>query len=395
MAQRAVVSGVGLTEATSPRKQRSSSIELCQQAAWVALEHARVSPSELDGIVIGNIDGFEGTALGGKHVTRLLGLGRHLPLVILNTGGTTGGNLMQVAARMVRSGTDNRVLCLGGPTFFGARDLQSATNTNSPMIVEQPLGMGAFHMGAFAASAYQARYGTSAEDLASIVVADHVKAARNPFAHLRYLVTIEDVVNGTPLSTPLTQSMVCPVSTSACAMVVVAEHLARRTDQPAALIRAMGTSNDPYLGGGKGDFAAMENLAALARRVYALADVRDPRSEFDVIELFAPYAHMQPMQLEALGFCPPGAGVDLIRSGATDANGDIPTNLSGGPKCTNAGVAGELSPYAYVALQLMGAAPEDMQVAGARTGLAHGTGGTFFQFENLAVMIRLDNAEEA
>lgn len=395
MTRRAAISGVGLTEATSPRKQRFASIELCQQAVWVALKHAGVAPSGLDAVVMGNIDGFEGTVLGAKHLTRLLGLGPDLPLIVLNTGGTTGGNLMQVAARMVRSGTDRRVLCLGGPTFFGARDLQSAINTNSPMIIEQPLGMGAFHMGAFAASAYQARFGMTTGDLASIVVADHAKAARNPFAHLRYPVTVEDVVTGTPLSTPLTQPMVCPVSTSACAVVVVAEEVAGESGHPVALIRAMGTSSDPYLGGGKGDFATMENLAILARRVYALAEVRDPRDEFDVVELFAPYAHMQPMQLEALGFCPPGAGIELIRSGATDASGDIPTNLSGGPKCTNAGVAGELSPYAWVALQLMGAAPPEMQVDGARTGLAHGTGGTFFQFENLAVMTRLDAAEVA
>lgn len=396
MARRAAISGVATTEATSPSKQTSSSLELCQQAAWAALEQARLRPEDLDAIVVGNIDGFEGTALSGKHVTRLLGLGRHLPLIILNTGGTTGGNLMQVAARMVRSGTHEAVMVLGQPTFFGARDLQSAINTNSPMIVEQPLGMGAFHMGAFAASAYQARHGISARDLAEVIVADHDKASRNPKAHLRYTVDVDYVVNGTPLSTPLTQPMVCPVSTSANAMVLVSEERARALDHPTALVTAMGTTSDPYLGGGKGDFAALENLAALARRVYRLADIREPRQEFDVVEVFAPYAHMQPMQLEALGFCEPGTGIELIRSGATAIDGDMPTNLSGGPKCTNAGVAGELAPYLYVAMQLMDSAPPEIQVAGhPRMGLAHGTGGSFFQFENLAVLTRLDPAPEA
>lgn len=101
---------------------------------------------------------------------------------------------------------------------------------------------------------------------------------------------------------------------------------------------------------------------------------------------------MQPMQLEALGFAPPGGGIELIRSGATRLDGDLPVNLSGGPLCTNAGVAGELAPYVYIALQLMGDAPSAMQVPGARRGLAHGTGGTFFQFENLAVLERQDRA---
>jgi len=386
MAYRAAVVGVGMTPATSPRKQEFSTAELCRQAVHAALAHCGADPRTLDAVVIGNIDGFEGTVLGGKSLTRQLGIGPDLPVVVLNTGGTTGGNLMQVAARMVRAGTHRRVLCVGGPTFFGAEDLQAAINTNSPMIIEQPLGMGAYHMGAFAASAYQARFGVDATDLAAVAVADHAKALKNPNAHLRYEVTVDDVLAARPLSSPLTQAMVCPVSTSAVAMIVGDPDEHDLATAP-ALIRAMGTSSDPYLGGGKGDFSQMQNLATLARRVYALADVRAPRREFDVVEVFAPYVHMQPMQLEALQLAEPGEGVALIRSG----DRVLAVNPSGGPKCTNAGVAGELAPYAYAALQVMGDAPPELQVEGVRKALAHGTGGTFFQFENLAVFEALDS----
>lgn len=388
MARHAVIAGVGITAATSPRKQQASSVELVQEAVWGALEHSGASPASLDGIVIGNIDGFEGTVLGAKHLVRRLGLGAELPVSILNTGGTTGGNLVQVAARQVRSGDRRRVLVVGGPTFFGAEDLQAAINTNSPMVVEQPLGMGAYHMGAFYPSAYAERFGATVEDFAVSAVQDHEHASRNPYAHLRNTLTLDDVVAAKPLSSPMTMAMVCPVSTSANAVLVASEEGAADLRPTAVLIRAMATSSDPYLGGGKNDFAAMENLAILAQHVYRLADVRDPREEVDVVEVFSPYAPMQPMQLEALGFAPPGGGIDLIRSGATRIDGDVPVNLSGGPLCTNAGVAGELAPIVYVALQLMGDAPPAMQVDSARRGLAHGTGGTFFQFENLAILER-------
>jgi acetyl-CoA C-acetyltransferase len=284
------------------------------------------------------------------------------------------------------------VLCVGGPTFFGAEDLQSAINTNSPMIVEQPLGMGAYHMGAFFPSAYEQRFGATVEDFAVSVVQDHEHAARNPYAHLQNTLTVEDVVTARPLSYPMTMAMVCPVSTSANALLVTSEEAAADLRPTPVLIRAMATSSDPYLGGGKNDFAAMENLAILAHKVYQVAGVRDPRSDIDVVELFCPYAPMQPMQLEALGFASPGGGIELIRSGATRIDGELPVNLSGGPLCTNAGVAGELAPYVYVALQLMGDAPKEMQVAGARRGLAHGTGGTFFQFENLAILERQERS---
>lgn len=388
MSARAVIAGVGITAATSPRRQTASAIELMQEAVEAVLQHSGASASSIDGIVVGNIDGFEGSVLGAKHMVRRLGLGTHAAVSIINTGGTTGGNLMQVAARQVRAGDRSRVLCIGGPTFYGAQDLQSAINTNSPMIVEQPLGMGGYHMGAFFPSAYQERYGATIDDFAVSAVQDRAHAARNPYAHLRSTTSIQEVAGAKMLSTPLTMAMVCPVSTSANALLVTAEEDAAELRPTPVLIRAMGTSSDPYLGGGKNDFAAMENLAILARKVYRLADIRNPREDFDVVELFSPYAPMQPMQLEALGFAAPGEGIDLIRSGATRIDGDIPVNLSGGPLCTNAGVAGELAPFVYVALQLMGDAPDEMQVAGARRGLAHGTGGTFFQFENLAVLER-------
>lgn len=391
-ARRAVIAGVGITAATSPRRQTSSSTELVAEAVWAALEHSGATPDSLDGIVIGNIDGFEGTVLGAKDLVRRLGLGGGLPVSVLNTGGTTGGNLVQVAARQVRSGDRQRVLVIGGPTFFGAADLQAAINTNSPMVVEQPLGMGAYHMGAFYPSAYAERYGTTVEDFAVSAVRDHEHASRNPYAHLRDTLTVQDVVTARPLSWPLTMAMVCPVSTSANAVLVCAQGSTDELRPTPVLIRAIATSSDPYLGGGKNDFAAMENLAILARRVYRLADVRDPRAEIDVVEVFSPYAPMQPMQLEALGFAPPGGGIELIRSGATRIDGDVPVNLSGGPLCTNAGVAGELAPIVYVALQLMGDAPPAMQVPGARRGLAHGTGGTFFQFENLAILERQERS---
>ena len=392
MPTRAVVAGVGLTPATSPRRQTSSPEELVAEAVAATLEHAGATPSSLDGIVIGNIDGFEGTVLGAKHLVRRVGLPADLPVTILNTGGTTGGNLVQVAARQVRAGDRRRVLCVGGSTFFGAQDLQAAINTNSPMIVEQPLGMGAYHMGAFYPSAYAERYGATARDFAVSAVQDHEHASRNPYAHLRNTLTVDEVVEAKPLSSPMTMAMVCPVSTGANALLVAAEeHVADLRPVP-VLIRAMATSSDPYLGGGKNDFAAMENLEILARKVYRLADVRDPRAEIDVAEVFSPYAPMQPMQLEALGFAPPGGGIDLVRSGATRRDGDLPVNLSGGPLCTNPGISGELAPYVYIAMQLMGDAPEQMQVPGARRGLAHGTGGTFFQFENLAVLERQERS---
>lgn len=393
MSREAFVTGVGMTAAVSPRRQTLSELELCAEAVDGAVASAGVVRGGPDLVVVGNIDGFEGSAVRGRGLTAQLGIGADVPVVVVNTGGTTGGNLLQIAVRAVRSHSAENVLCLGGPTFASAVDLQAAINTNSPMIIEQPLGMGGFHMGAFAAGAYLLRYGLTSEDLADVAVADHRKASRNPYAHLRYEVTRGDVLASPMLSTPLTQAMVCPVSTSACAAIV--SHSPATSASASARVAVMGTSGDPYLGGGKGDFSRIENLAVLADRIFRRAGIRDVRGHLDVVELFAPYVHMQPMQLEALGLAAPGQGVDVIRSPESDLGGSLPVNLSGGPKCTNAGVAGELAPFLHAAMQVMGLTPEPMRVDGARRALAHGTGGTFFQFDSLALFERAEKEQRA
>ncbi len=300
---------------------------------------------------------------------------------------------MQVAARQVRSGDRQRVLCIGGPTFYGAVDLQSAINTNSPMIVEQPpLGMGAYHMGAFYPSAYQRRFGATVEDFAASAVQDHDHASRNPYAHLRNTLTVEDVVNSRPLSSPMTMAMVCPVSTSANALLICSEAAAAEVrPTPPVLIGAMATSSDPYLGGGKSDFAAMENLSILARKVYRLADVYDPVSEFDVVEVFSPYAPMQPMQLEALGFAPPGGGIDLIRSGGPPASTGRSRSTCPAARCAPTPVwPANSHPMSTSHSNSWATPPRPTYRYPAPVGGAWRTepGGTFFQFENLAVLER-------
>jgi acetyl-CoA C-acetyltransferase len=94
---------------------------------------------------------------------------------------------------------------------------------------------------------------------------------------------------------------------------------------------------------------------------------------------------MEFMLLEAFGFCPAGQAPELLRTGVTRYGGDLPVNLSGGPQCSNPGVAGQMAPIAHIALQVMGQSAT-RQVSGAARGLAHSTGGTFFQFHTATVL---------
>jgi acetyl-CoA C-acetyltransferase len=386
MRNHAVISGVGFTPTTSPRRQQKSKNELCREAVDAALDHSQTDRRDIEVAVIGDIAGFEALSVSAKTIAPALGLKKGTIVLPISTGGTSGGHLPNQATSLIRAGFAERVLCVAPNTFDGPIDLQAVINTNSPMIMEQPLGMGAIHMGAFFPSAYQDRYGVSDEDLFAVAAKNRENADHNPYAHVTS--ALEPELAERMVSTPLKLGMACPVSSGAVAMVLTSEDVARReSPNPLVRVAAHGSISDGYLGGKRRDFSAFEVVEILARRIYREAQVLEPRRDLDVLELFCPYSPMEFMMMEAFGVCGFGEAPELFRSGATRFDGDIPVNLSGGIQCTNPGLAGQIAPVAHVALQLMGQAAA-RQVE-ARRGLAHSTGGTFFQFHTATIMERL------
>lgn len=383
MSRHAAIVGVGMTTTTSPNRQTRSKIELCQEALERALKQAGRRRADVDAVVFGNIDGFEAINTSAKTVVPYLGLRPGIQVYIVHTGGTTGGNIANLAASLVRSGCANLAVCIGPNTFDGAIDLQAVVNTASPVGMEEELGMGAVHMGAFFLAAYQDRYDVPDEVFDEVAKKHREQAASNPYAHVRQ--PMDPSIAGGQVSTPLRFGMVCPVSSGATAVLVGAE-ADIPAGRPVVRVAAYGAASDGYLGGSKGDYSSFEPLAILADRVYRDAGIMSPRDELDVIELFSPYAPMELVLLEDLQICGRGEAPALLKSGATRFGGDLPVNVSGGVHSTNPGVAAQIGPVAYVALQLMGEAAGGRQVENARLGLAHSTGGAYFQFHTLTVL---------
>ncbi|GCE44555.1 3-ketoacyl-CoA thiolase [Rhodococcus wratislaviensis] len=387
MKDHAVIAGVGITKATSPRRQTLSKSELCRSAADLAIEHAGIDRADIDTVIIGDIAGFEASSVQAKTLAPALGLTPLTNVVPISTGGTSGGHLPNQAATLIKAGFAERVLCIAPNTFDGPVDLQAVINTNSPMIMEQPLGMGASHMGAFFPAAYQERYSISDEDLMAVAAKNRADADFNPYAHVTS--TLPDEQANRMISTPLRLGMTCPVSSGAIALVVTAESIAKaESSNPPVRITGHGSISDGYLGGKRRDFSKFEVVEIMARRAYRDAQILNPFDDFDVAELFNPLAPMEYMLMESFGLCEYGAAPELVKKGATSFGGALPVNLSGGIVCTNPGLAGQIAPVAHVALQLMGQSAT-RQVEGAKRGLAHSAGGTFFQFHTTTIMERV------
>jgi acetyl-CoA C-acetyltransferase len=115
-------------------------------------------------------------------------------------------------------------------------------------------------------------------------------------------------------------------------------------------------------------------LQLAAQRVYKKAGITNPRRQFDVAELQEPYTCFELSYYEGLGLCPTGEAANLIASGATEMDGDIPCNPSGGCMGANPIGATALIRLAEAALQVTDKAG-DRQVPGARTALVQAGGG--------------------
>jgi acetyl-CoA C-acetyltransferase len=272
----------------------------------------------------------------------------------------------------VASGFADRVLVVGYDKLSeGALQYQISTLYDPFWGREFAVGI----MG-FAAAYWRARMDTlghTEEAAAMVSVKNHRNAFRNPYAHVRKEVTVDDVLNSRPLAWPIKLLDVPPISDGACAVVLAsAEAVPKITDRP-AWIRGMAyygeADNAPHR-----EMIQSVPLQLAAQRVYKKAGITNPRRQFDVAELQEPYTCFELSYYEGLGLCPPGQAAELIASGATDMDGDIPCNPSGGCMGANPIGATALIRLAEAALQVTDKAGEH-QVPGARTGLVQAGGG--------------------
>jgi len=231
---------------------------------------------------------------------------------------------------------------------------------------------------------YMDRYGITEEQCAKVVVKNLGNALRNPYAHVKKKVTVEEVLNSKPVLEPLKEMECAPKSEGFVALLLASEEKSKKlTDKP-VWIKGFGSSMDTFYLGDRNLLNGHLNKAA--KQAYDRAGITDPRREIDLVELTEPYAFQELLWTEELGFCDRGEGGKLIDSGITQWSGGLPVNPSGGVLATNPYVSRGLYRAAEVVLQIRGQAGERQVDKKVKTGLAHGTHGFAGQFHAVAIL---------
>lgn len=353
------------------RRMDVTQVGLAREAVLRALEDAELTMDDIDSVVVcsGPVL-FAAVNQPEKWLADAIGA-RNKPVVRVTSGGGTGLAGALAAVNQVRGGFAERVLVVAYDKLSEGA-LQYSISTLYDPFWGREFAVGI--MG-FSAAYWKARMdllGHSEEAAAMVSVKNHKNALLNPYAHVKKEITVEDVLNSKPLCWPIKLLDVPPISDGACAIILASEDAAKKTKDP-AWIRGMSYYAEAENAANR-SMIQSEPLAIAANRVYRQAGITNPRRQVDVVEVQEPFTCFELSYYEGLGLCPPGGAAKLIASGATQMDGDIPVNPSGGCMGANPIGAAALIRLAEVAQQVRGRAGAH-QIPGAKVGLTQAGGG--------------------
>jgi len=367
--------GIGQTKFRSKRRDVNIP-EMIYEAVKMALDDAQMEPKDIDAILIGNMDHFEGINFSEMWCGIDAAPGYLKPVVKIATGGTTGSSLGICGYYNIASGIYKKILVVGWEKLNEGGATTGIITAFDP-VWERPSLAGALGPLALMANIYAAKYGITSEQAAKVTVKNRSNAANNPFAHLQMPnITLDYVMNSQMISYPLRLHDCCPQSEGACAVIYANEEEAKKvTDNPAWF---KGVSTAHYYTFGTDDIMYNLPTATIAsKKLYKKVGIKNPVKDLDVAEIYEPTSWSELSWTEALGFVELGGGGKLLDEGITQMSGELPVNPSGGVLSTNPIGATALVRFAEAAIQVMGRGGK-RQVPDVETALGMGFGGSLW-----------------
>ncbi len=217
------------------------------------------------------------------------------------------------------------------------------------------------------------QYGTKKEHLGVISVKNRRNAAKNPKAQFQTAVTMEEVMSGKMIVSPLTLYDCCPITDGAAAVILASEEKAKQmTDKPLVYIRGTGQASVNNMSANMPNWTTWEALKIAGEQAYKKSKV-EPK-DVDVAMTHDCFTISEIIEMEDLGFCKKGEGGFFVADGQNDFGGKIPTNTDGGLLgCGHPFGGTGIRQGIEVMKQLRGDATQ--QVPGASIGLTHNLSG--------------------
>jgi acetyl-CoA C-acetyltransferase len=297
--------------------------DLIVDAVFEALQDAGLGLKDIQAVWAGTAN----SGVNAASVSAPLQL-QYIPVTRVENACATGIEVIRNAAHSLAAKVYDVVLAVG---FEKLKDLGypglhpgKLSDKFHPIYPAGGTGPGRY---ALAATRYFQRYGLTPEEgkktLAKISVKSHYSGARNPKAHLRRELGLDDVLRAPMIAWPLGLQDCCGVTDGASAVVLCrtedVKHFAPHHQDDYITIKGIGVSAGPGWGKNKEeyDFTHWPETEHAARQAYQMAGIRNPRKELDMAEIHDCFSIAELIAMESLGFCPKGrAKEEIIDTGA-------------------------------------------------------------------------------
>ena len=370
MMERVAIVGIGCTTIEAAKRTQNYP-ELVYEAVKAALEDAGAGMDAVDNVVNTTNDFWDGRTISCMPVGGVSG-GADKNISGVEGDGTFGTFYMM--CRILSGNYGTGLVTAHSKGSEGKEVAPLITNSAFDPIHARSLGADMVTACALQARKYMTTYGITEEECALVSVKNLGNALDNPRAQRAMKLTVADVMNSDMIASPLKKLDISPISDGAVCLILSDERNAGRFRPPPVWLKGVGFCCDAYQLGDR-NLADCKPLEMAASKAYRMAGIRDPRKEIDVAEVYDAFSYQELLWTEGLGFCERGEGAKLLASGATQREGEIPVNPSGGLLAGHPVIAGGMYRIAEAALQIRGDAGGVQVKDRVKTALAHGVNG--------------------
>jgi len=362
----------------------SSAEDLMVEAFMECLEDAGIEKKEIQAAYLGTH--FDEVNVGKAALPLSMTLKLpFIPVTRTENFCATATEAFRAACYSVAAGVYDIVLALGveklKDTGYGGLPAGAAKGVTSLMVGANMTPPGMF---AQLATAYGAKWDISMDKIkdaiAHVSAKSHANGALNPKAHLRKVISEEQIKAAPMIAYPLGLFDCCGVSDgAACAIIAtpeIAESLKKNQDIVKVKALQICDSSGEEAMYSNWDGSHFVTTRKAAEKAYEEADIKDPRKEVNMMEVHDCFSITEMVTMEDLHISPKGGSYDDIMDGFYDLDGEVPCQVDGGLKCYGhpIGASGLRMIYAMYE-QILDRVPEERKVENARVGLTHNLGG--------------------
>src|SRR5271165_4621165 len=352
---------------------------LIVRVAGDALADAAIPAKDVDEIVLGHFNaGFSPQDFTASLVLQASPDLRFKRATRVENACATGSAAVHQGLKAIAAGTARVALVVGVEQMTATPAAEIGRNLLKASYVREEASIEGGFAGVFGkiAGLYFQKYGDQSDALARIAAKNHKNGVANPYAQMRkdlgYEFCRTESEKNPYVAGPLKRTDCSLVSDGAAALVLTDAETAKSMGK-AINFRATAHAQD-FLPMSKRDILQFEGCTVAWQRALEKGGLL--LSDLSFVETHDCFTVAELIEYEAMGLTPRGHGARAIKEGWTQKDGKLPVNPSGGLKAKGHPIgATGVSMHVMTAMQLVGQAPDGMQIKGAKLAGIFNMGG--------------------